>query len=249
MSRLKGKVAVVTGGNSGIGLASAQRLQQEGARVAISGRSQKTLDEASKILGKDALVIQADVSKLPEIDKFFSAVSAKFGKIDVLFVNAGVAKFKPFAAFTEAEYDELFDINAKGAFFTVQKALPHLNDGASIILNTSVAGHIGNATGVAYGATKAAMRSFVRSMAADLAPRNIRVNAVAPGPIATPIFDRIGLPKEQVDQAVQGFIERVPLKRIGKPEEVAAAVAFLASSDSSFMTGTETNVGGGVGEI
>jgi NAD(P)-dependent dehydrogenase (short-subunit alcohol dehydrogenase family) len=249
MSRLNGKVAVVTGGNSGIGLASAKRLQQEGARIAISGRSQKTLDEASKILGKDALVAQADVSKLPEIDKFFSAVAAKFGKIDVLFVNAGVATFAPFAGFTEAAYDELFDINAKGAFFTVQKALPHLNDGASVILNTSVAGHIGNALGVVYGATKAAMRSFVRSMAEDLAPRNIRVNAVAPGPIATPIFDRLGMPKEQVDQAVQGFIERVPLKRIGKPEEVAAAVAFLASSDSSFMTGTETNVGGGVGEI
>jgi NAD(P)-dependent dehydrogenase (short-subunit alcohol dehydrogenase family) len=249
VNRLNGKVAVVTGGNSGIGLASAQRLQQEGARVAISGRSQKTLDEASKILGKDALVVQADVAKLPEIDKFFSAVSAKFGKIDVLFVNAGVAKFAPFAGFTEADYDNLFDINAKGAFFTVQKALPHLNDGASVILNTSVASHIGNALGVVYGATKAAMRSFVRSMAADLAIRNIRVNAIAPGPIDTPIFGRVGIPEEQRAQVLQGFIERVPLKRVGKPEEVAAAVAFLASSDSSFMTGTETNVGGGVGEI
>jgi NAD(P)-dependent dehydrogenase (short-subunit alcohol dehydrogenase family) len=249
VNRLNGKVAVVTGGNSGIGLASAQRLQQEGARVAISGRSQKTLDEAAKILGKDALVVQADVSKLPEIDKFFSAVSAKFGKIDVLFVNAGVAKFAPFAGFTEADYDNLFDINAKGAFFTVQKALPHLNDGASVILNTSVAGHIGNALGVVYGATKAAMRSFVRSMAADLAVRNIRVNAIAPGPIETPIFDRVGLSEEQKTQVLQGFIASVPLKRIGKAEEIAAAVAFLASSDSSFMTGTETNVGGGVGEI
>jgi NAD(P)-dependent dehydrogenase (short-subunit alcohol dehydrogenase family) len=249
VSRLKGKVAVVTGGNSGIGLASAQRLQQEGARVAISGRSQKTLDEASKILGKDALVVQADVAKLSEIDKFFSAVNAKFGKIDVLFVNAGVAKFAPFAGFTEADYDNLFDINAKGAFFTVQKALPHLNDGASVILNTSVAGHIGNALGVVYGATKAAMRSFVRSMAADLAARNIRVNAIAPGPIETPIFDRVGLSEEQRVQVLQGFVASVPLKRIGKAEEIAAAVAFLASSDSSFMTGTEINVGGGVGEI
>ena len=249
MSRLNGKVAVVTGGNSGIGLASAKRLQQEGARIAISGRSQKTLDEASKILGKDALVVQADVSKLPEIDKFFSAVAAKFGKIDVLFVNAGVATFAPFAGFTEAAYDELFDINAKGAFFTVQKALPHLNDGASVILNTSVASHIGNPAGVAYGATKAAMRSFVRGIAADLAGRNIRVNAVAPGPIETPIFGRVGLPKEQVDQAVQGFIAAVPLKRIGKPEEVAGAVAFLASPDSSYVTGIELNVGGGIGEV
>lgn len=249
MSRLKGKVAVVTGGNSGIGLASAQRLQQEGARIAISGRSQKTLDEAAKILGNDALVIQADVSKLPEIDKLFSAVTAKFAKIDVLFVNAGVAKFAPFAEFTEAAYDELFDINAKGAFFSVQKALPHLNDGASIILNTSVASHIGNPTGVAYGATKAAMRSFVRGLAADLAGRNIRVNAVAPGPIETPIFGRVGLSKEQIDQAVQGFIAGTPLKRIGKPEEVAGAVAFLASSDSSYVTGIELSVGGGIGQV
>jgi NAD(P)-dependent dehydrogenase (short-subunit alcohol dehydrogenase family) len=249
MGRLDGKVAVVTGGNSGIGLASAQRLQQEGARVAISGRSQKTLDEAAKILGKDVLVVQADVSKLPEIDKFFSAVTAKFGKIDVLFVNAGVATFAPFAGFTEAAYDELFAINAKGAFFTVQKALPHLNDGASVILNTSVASRIGNPTGVAYGATKAAMRSFVRGLAVDLAGRNIRVNAVAPGPIETPIFGRIGLSKEQVDQALQGFIAAVPLKRVGKPEEVAGAVAFLASSDSSYVTGIELSVGGGAGQV
>jgi NAD(P)-dependent dehydrogenase (short-subunit alcohol dehydrogenase family) len=249
MSRLHGKVAVVTGGNSGIGLASAKRLQQEGARVAISGRSQKTLDEASKILGKDALAVQADVAKLPEIDKLFSTVAAKFGKIDVLFVNAGVATFAPFAGFTETAYDELFDINAKGAFFTVQKALPHLNHGASIILNTSVASHIGNPTGVAYGATKAAMRSFVRSLAADLANQNIRVNAVAPGPIETPIFGRIGLSKAEVDQAVQGFIAAAPLKRIGKPEEVAGAVAFLASSDSSYVTGIELSVGGGIGQV
>lgn len=249
MSRLNGKVAVVTGGNSGIGLASAQRLQKEGARVAISGRSQKTLEEASKILGKDALVVQADVSKLPEIDKLYSAVAAKFGKIDILFVNAGIATFAPFAQFTEAAYDQLFDVNAKGAFFTVQKALPHLNDGASIILNTSVAGQIGTALGAAYGATKAAMRSFVRSMAAALIERNIRVNAVAPGPIATPIFDRVGLGKQQADELAEGFKSMVPMKRFGTPEEVAATVAFLASSDSSYITGVEINVDGGVGEI
>jgi NAD(P)-dependent dehydrogenase (short-subunit alcohol dehydrogenase family) len=249
VSRLSGKVAVVTGGNSGIGLASAQRLQQDGARVAISGRSQKTLDEASKLLGKDALVVQADVAKLPEIDKLFSAVAAKFGKIDVLFVNAGVATFAPFAGFTEAAYDQLFDINAKGAFFTVQKALPHLNDGASIILNTSVASHIGYPPGAAYGATKAAMRSFVRSFAAELAVRNIRVNAVAPGPIDTPIFDRVGVSKEQSDQTKQGFMSLVPLKRLGKPEEIAGVVSFLASGDSSFVTGIELNAGGGIAEI
>lgn len=249
MSRFSGKVAVVTGGNSGIGLATAQRLQQEGARVAVSGRSQKTLDEAAKLLGKDALVVQADVSKLPDIDKLYSAVAAKFGKIDILFANAGIAKFFPFANSTEALYDEMFDINAKGAYFTVLKALPHLNDGASIIFNTSVAGQLGNAAGVIYGATKAAMRSFVRGMASALIERNIRVNAVAPGPIETPIFGRTGLPKDQMEQIAQTFLSYVPMKRFGKSEEVAGAVAFLASSDASYITGAELNVGGGVGEI
>jgi len=249
MSTLKGKVAVITGGNSGIGLASAKRLQEEGARVAVSGRSQKTLGEASKILGPDALVVQSDVSKLPDIDKLFSAVSAKFGKIDVLFVNAGIATFVPLTETTEAIYDEMFDINAKGAFFTVVKALPHLNDGASIILNTSVAGKIGNPNGAAYGATKAAMRSFVRAMAVALADRKIRVNAVAPGPIETPILGRVGMPKEEIDQMLQGFLAFVPMKRIGKPEEVAGTVAFLASQDSSYITGAEIPVGGGIGEV
>jgi NAD(P)-dependent dehydrogenase (short-subunit alcohol dehydrogenase family) len=249
VSRLSGKVAVVTGGNSGIGLATAQRLQQEGARVAISGRSQKTLEEALKTLGQDAVGVQADVSKLPEIDKFYNTVAAKFGKIDILFVNAGVAKFFPFPESTEALYDEIFDINAKGSYFTVLQALPHLNDGASIILNTSVAGHIGNPAAVIYGATKAAMRSFVRGMAAALLDRKIRVNAVAPGPIETPIFGRVGLPKEQAEQMAQTILSHVPMKRFGKPEEVAGAVVFLASPDSSYITGVEINVGGGVGEI
>lgn len=144
MKRLEGKVAVVTGGNSGIGLAAAQRFQTEGAKVAISGRSQKTLDEAQKILGSDALVVQADVSKLADIDKLYAAVAKKFGKIDVLFVNAGIAKFIPLSNVTEQDYDEMFDTNAKGAHFTIQKALPFLNDGASIILNTSIAGQIGH---------------------------------------------------------------------------------------------------------
>jgi NAD(P)-dependent dehydrogenase (short-subunit alcohol dehydrogenase family) len=243
MKRFEGKVAVVTGGNSGIGLASAQRLQQEGARIVISGRKQKTLDEAQKLLGSDALVVQADVAKLSDIDKLYAAIAAKFGKFDVLFVNAGVARFQPFNEVTEETYDVMFDTNAKGAHFTIQKALPLMNDGGAIVLNTSIASRIGNPAGAVYGATKAAMRSLTRSAAAALLGRNIRVNAVAPGPIVTPIFDSVS------PDVAEGFKSRVPMKRFGTSEEVAAAVAFLASSDASYITGVELNVDGGIGQI
>jgi NAD(P)-dependent dehydrogenase (short-subunit alcohol dehydrogenase family) len=249
MKRLEGKVAVVTGGNSGIGLASAKRLQEEGAKVVIAGRSQKTLDEATKSIGNGVLAIQADVSKLEDIDKIYAAVEKKLGKIDVLFVNAGVAKFAPFAQTTESTYNENFDTNVKGAYFTIQKALPHLNDGASIILNTSVAGIKGTEGASAYSATKAALRSIARTAAAELVGRGIRVNAVAPGPIETPIFGRTGLPKEAIDQFAKSISSQVPMKRFGQPEEVAGTVAFLASSDSSYITGEEIHVDGGLGQI
>jgi NAD(P)-dependent dehydrogenase (short-subunit alcohol dehydrogenase family) len=242
-------VAVVTGGNSGIGLASAKRLLDEGARVAIAGRSQKTLDEAVKYLGNGTLAVQTDVAKLADLDKLYAAVSKKLGKIDILFVNAGVANFAPFADTTEQVYDTNFDINAKGAFFTIQKAIPFLNDGASIILNTSVAGQKGFGTAGSYAATKAALRSFARTAASELVGRNIRVNTVAPGPIETPIFGRLGLDKAAVDEMAQGFVSLVPMKRLGQPEEVAGAVAFLASSDSSYITGVEINVDGGMGQV
>jgi NAD(P)-dependent dehydrogenase (short-subunit alcohol dehydrogenase family) len=249
MRRLEGKVAVVTGGNSGIGLASAKRFLDEGARVAIAGRSQKTLDEAQKYLGNGTLAVQTDVAKLADLDKLYAAVSKKLGKIDVLFVNAGVANFAPLADTTEQVYDTNFDINAKGAFFTIQKAIPFLNDGASIILNTSVAGQKGFGTAGSYAATKAALRSFARTAASELVGRNIRVNTVAPGPIETPIFGRLGLDKAAVDEMAQGFVSLVPMKRLGQPEEVAGAVAFLASSDSSYITGVEINVDGGMGQV
>lgn len=249
MRRLEGKVAVVTGGNSGIGLASAKRLLDEGARVAIAGRSQKTLDEAVNYLGNGTLAVQTDVAKLADLDKLYAAVSKKLGKIDILFVNAGVANFAPFADTTEQVYDTNFDINAKGAFFTIQKAIPFLNDGASIILNSSVAGQKGFGTAGSYAATKAALRSFARTAASELVGRNIRVNTVAPGPIETPIFGRLGLEKSAADEIAKGFASLVPMKRLGQPEEVAGTVAFLASSDSSYITGVEINVDGGLGQV
>jgi NAD(P)-dependent dehydrogenase (short-subunit alcohol dehydrogenase family) len=249
MKRLEGKVAVVTGGNSGIGLATAKRLQEEGARVAISGRNKKTLEDAVKTIGNGALTVQADVADLAEVDKLYAEVSEKLGKIDVLFVNAGVAKFAPLAETSEGLYDEQFNINIKGAYFTIQKALPLLNDGASIILNTSVVDQKGTAGASAYAATKAALRSLARTAAAELAERGIRVNTVAPGPIETPIFEKTGLPKDALDQFAKDALTKIPMKRFGQPEEVAGVVAFLASRDASYITGVEINVDGGMGQI
>jgi len=250
MRRLEGKVAVVTGGNSGIGLASAKRLQDEGARVAISGRNAKTLADAAKTIGNGILTVQADVAKSGDLDKLYAEVSKKLGKIDVLFVNAGIYKFAPLSGTTESLYDEIFDINAKGAYFTIQKALPFLNDGASIILNTSIAGVKGVANATAYSATKAALRSLTRTIAAELAERGIRVNAVSPGPIDTPAgFERSGLSKEAMEGWVKEIVAQVPLKRIGRPEEIAGAVALLASSDASYMKGSEVTVDGGLAQV
>src|SRR5437588_8306400 len=209
MKRLEGKVAVVTGGNSGIGLATAKRLQEEGAKVAISGRSRKTLDEAVRTIGNGVVAVQADVAKLSDVDKLYAEGSQKLGKIDVLFVNAGVAKFAPLAETSESVYDEQFDINIKGAYFTIQKALPLLNDGASIILNTSVADSKGTTGTSAYSATKAALRSLARTTAAELVGRGIRVNTVAPGPIVTPSRDRTGLSKEAVDEFAKEVVAKV----------------------------------------
>ena len=193
--------------------------------------------------------MRADVSKLADIDRLFQETKARFGTIDVLFVNAGIAPIAPVEAATEAHFDEVFAINVKGLYFTVQKALPLLNDGASIVLNASVVDQKGMPGLSVYSASKAAVRSLARTFAAELIGRGIRVNAVSPGPIATPIYGRMGLPQEQLDGMAQGILGMVPMKRFGTPEEVAAAVAFLASSESSYMTGQEIAVDGGMAQI
>lgn len=249
MARLTGKVAVVTGGNSGIGLATAKRFREEGAKVAITGRDQKTLDEAVKTIGGDVLAVRADVSKVADLERFFKAISEKFGKVDVLFANAGVGKFAPVSESTEGQFDEMFGINVKGVYFTIQKALPLLNDGASIIINSSVVSEIGFAGASIYSATKAAIRSFARTLTAELISRGIRINVVSPGPIQTPIFQRNGFTPAQIDEIAQVLVSRVPMKRFGKPEEVADTVLFLATPESSYITGVDINVDGGMGQV
>lgn len=249
MKSLEGKVAVITGGSSGIGLATAKIFQEAGAKVAVTGRTQKTLDAAAKELGNGALVLRSDVSKLADLDRLYAAVTEQLGRIDVLFANAGIAKFAPATDTSEAFYDEIFDINVKGLFFTIQKAIPFLNDGASIILNSSVVGQSGIANATAYSASKAAVRSFARTLTTELAPRNIRVNVISPGPITTPIFDKLGLPKEAVEEFAANVVSQVPLRRFGKPEEIGQAALFFASNASSYITGVELNVDGGMGQV
>jgi NAD(P)-dependent dehydrogenase (short-subunit alcohol dehydrogenase family) len=247
--RFEGKTVAITGGNSGIGLATAKLFHAEGAKVAISGRDQKTLDEAVKAIGGDTLAVKADVSKLDEIDKFFTQVAEKFGKIDALFANAGIAKFAPVADSNEKLFDETFDTNVKGLYFTLQKSLPHLKDNAGIVLNSSVVNSKGTAQGSVYAATKAAVRSLARTFASELVDRGIRVNVVSPGPISTPIFGRTGLPQAAVDEFIAAIKSAVPMKRLGTPEEVGNVVLFLASPEASYITGVDLNVDGGMGQV
>lgn len=248
MSVLENKIALITGGNSGIGLAAAKLFKSEGARVIVTGRNTETLATVQSMLGEDGIAMQADVANLADLDRVFSTISDRFGRLDIVFANAGVASPYPLAQITEAQFDNIFNINTKGTFFTVQKALRLLRPGASVILNASIAQYTGVPGLSAYGASKAAVRALGRLFAAELAAQEIRVNVVTPGPIATPIWGRAAAGSLDPDIEAQ-LIARVPLGRMGQPEEVARAVLFLASPASSFTTGAEILVDGGVVDL
>ena len=244
MSRLQGKIALITGGTTGIGAATARLFQAEGATVVATGSSARSVDSVRGDLPGIDLVV-SDQADLAASRALAAEVKAKHGRIDVLFVNAGVAQFSPIADVDQAFFDTQFDINVRGAYFMVKHALPLIPDGGAIILTSSTAASSGAPGLSVYAASKAAVRSFGRSLAAEFAPRNIRVNVVSPGPIDTPILGKSGLAQEQITAFVEGSKERVPLGRIGRPEEVAAAALFLAT-DATFVTGEELFVGGGL---
>jgi NAD(P)-dependent dehydrogenase (short-subunit alcohol dehydrogenase family) len=249
MKMLEGKVAVITGGSSGIGLATAKRFVDEGVHVVITGRREKELKEAAAFTGNVTTVV-GDVSRLEDLDRLYAIVKEKHGHIDILFANAGVGTIAPLAVATEAHFDQTFDVNVKGLFFTVQKALPLFKDGGSIVLNSSVSNVLGLPGFSAYAASKAAVRNFARAWTLELKGRNIRVNVISPGPTETPALETTtGLTPEQAEQAAAQFASQIPMGRRGKPEEIAAAVTFLASGESSYITGVDLAVDGGMAQV
>ena len=247
--KLAGKIAVITGGSSGIGLATAKRFVNEGAYVFITGRRKSELDAAVKEIGNNVTGVQGDVSKLADIDRLYATVKEQKGKLDIVFANAGLGEFTPLDQITEESFDKQFDVNVKGLVFTVQKALPLLQPGACIVLNASIVSIKGNPAMSIYSATKAAVRSFARTWAVDLKERKIRVNAISPGVVPTPGYSAAGLTQEQVDQWVESSIGSIPLGRPGTTDEIAKAVSFLASDDSSYVNGVELFVDGGLAQI
>ena len=247
--KLGNKIALVTGANSGIGLATAQRFAAEGAYVFLTGRRKPELDAAVASIGKNAFGVQSDVSKLADLDALFSVIKQQKGRLDILFANAGGGEFAPLGSITEEHFDKIFSINVKGVLFAVQKALPLLVDGSSIILNASIVSIKGMPNFSVYSATKAAVRSFARSWTNDLKDRKIRVNAISPGPIDTPALSGLAATEEVASQIKAGLIAGVPMGRLGTPDEIAKAAVFLASDDSSFVTGIELFVDGGMAQV
>jgi NAD(P)-dependent dehydrogenase (short-subunit alcohol dehydrogenase family) len=249
MGKLEGKIALVTGGNSGIGLATAKRFVNEGAFVFITGRRDPELAAAVKEIGKNVTAVKGDVAKLDDLDRLFAQIKRDKGKLDVVFANAGVASYAPLGTITEEHFDTHFNINVKGVLFTVQKALQLIPDGGSIILNASIVASKGFPANSVYSATKAALRSFARTWTMDLKDRHIRVNAVSPGPIETPGLKSLLASSDVGEQRANAMSSGVPLGRLGRPDEIAKAVVFLASDDSSFVTGTELFVDGGFAQV
>lgn len=247
--KLDGKVAVITGGSTGIGLATAQKFVAEGAYVFVTGRRQGELDKAVKLIGKNVTAVQSDVAKLEDLDKLYETVAREKGKLDIVVTNAGIGKLVPTADATPDHFDTIFDVNVRGVFFTVQKALKLLADGGSIVLVASNAQYKGVPGFAVYSATKAALRSFARTWAAEFKDRGIRVNTLSPGPIDTPIFESVGVPADQVEAIKQSFASQVPLGRIGRPEEMAKAILFLASDDFSYSTGIDLVADGGMSQL
>jgi NAD(P)-dependent dehydrogenase (short-subunit alcohol dehydrogenase family) len=246
----EGKVAVITGGSSGIGLATAKRLVEEGAYVFITGRRQNELDSAVKEIAENVTAVQGDVSKLPDLDNLFAIIREQKGALDIVFANAGTGAFAPLGQITEEHFDKQFDLNVKGLLFTVQKALPLLRDGGAVILNASIVSIKGSAAFSVYSATKAAVRSFARTWSVDLKGRGIRVNAISPGLVPTPGYNTsLGMTDEQVNQFVSGSLAGIPLGRAGATDEIASVVSFLASHESSYITGIELFVDGGLAQI
>src|SRR6202451_3077431 len=248
--QLAGKIAVVTGGSSGIGLATAKRFVEEGAHGVITRRRENELKEAAAFIKRNVTTVTGDVSRLEDLDRLYAIVKEKHGHIDILFANAGAGTIAPLAGATEVHFDQTFDVNVKGMFFTVQKALPLFKDGGSIILNSSVSNVLGLPRFTAYAARKAAVRNFARGWTMELKDRKIRVNSMSPGAIDPPaLATTTGLTAEQAEQAVAQFTSQIPLGRRGKPEEIAAAVVFLASDESAYITGVDLAVDGGMAQV
>jgi NAD(P)-dependent dehydrogenase (short-subunit alcohol dehydrogenase family) len=249
MGKLEGKIALITGGNSGIGLAAAQDFVKEGAFVYITGRRQAELDTAAAKIGKNVKSIQSDVTKMADLDKIYSIIQKEKGHLDILFANAGNGTLAPLGSITEDQFDSIFNLNVKGLLFTVQKALPLLRDGSAVILNASIVSIKGFPGFSVYSASKAAVRSFARSWSSDLASRKIRVNVISPGTVPTPGYAGLGLVDDVLKQFVEQTSEKTPLGRVGTPSEIAKAVTLLASEDSSFIAGIELFVDGGFAQI